>query len=106
VKIHWLRQSLAVTLAGVALMPMAVLLKGSLAGGGAGYGELLVSRRFWMSLANSGLLASAQTLGGLLLASLAGYSLARRRSWMARLVGVAALGLAALPPQLLLPGGF
>lgn len=97
------RNGLAICLALPAVAPFLSLLRESFAGGGRGFTALLSSSQFYMALANSVFLATVQTLAGLTLASLAGYALSRRPN---RGLLLAIIGLAALPPQLLLPGGF
>lgn len=98
-----LRNLLAVMLAVLAIAPLLSLTRNSLAAGPIAYTTLLSSPRFYAAVANSALLASIQTLAGLTLASLAAYAASLRRS---HVLLVAAASLAALPPQLLLPGGF
>lgn len=107
------RTAAAVAVAVVAAGPLLHLVWASMGAGGGGaagaWAEVLASRETLRAAAASLMLASAQTLAGVTLASMAAYGLVfggeRWRRW-GRWVVVAIMALVALPPPLLLPGGF
>lgn len=104
-KDFWWRRCAAVGVGVAAVVPLLHLLASS-----GAWSEVLCSRELWRAAGASLLLASVQTLVGLTLASMAAYGLVfgggREGGAGARWVVAGIIGLAALPPQLLLPGGF
>lgn len=96
--------------------PFVELVRKSLiSGGGEGAGEaagleayasLLTDTGFWRALGNSVMLAGGMSVVATLMAALAGFGLAVY-PFRGRTIYVAVLlGLTALPPQLLIPGGY
>lgn len=85
--------------------PFVGLVRTSMRGGNT-YWSVVSESGFWRAMGNSLMLAGLQSVGAAMLASMAGFALAvypfrGRGAYMAAL-----LGLSALPPQLLLPGGY
>lgn len=96
--------------AGLAVFPLAYLVYRSVQGGVGSYAAVLGDVAFVRSLAASTLLSAVIALVGMGVASLAGFVLAVHptlgRGRVVPLVLAGIVGVASLPPQLLLPGGW
>lgn len=95
---------LAWALAAVFAFPLLWLVARSLAGGG--YGTVLARTDYLRWLANSLMLSCGTVLASVAMSSLCGFVLGSYRFAGRGALRVALVALAALPPQLLLPGGY
>jgi putative chitobiose transport system permease protein len=94
----------------LAMLPLLFLISRATEAGLSPFAELVQDAAFLRSVAATVALSGGVTVGSLLVASLGGYVLAFHRGLLSGrlvpLVTTAILAVAALPPQLLLPGGW